>query len=59
MRTLLELEENEEERPRRQVQGWSEATAGISTSATRPRTAGIGVLKRLDTASGDIETPDA
>ena len=55
MRTLLELEENEEERPRRQVQGWSEGGRHLYFSYSAQDRWDRG-LKRLDTASGDIET---
>ena len=55
MRVLLELEDDEEERPRRQVQGWSDDGRHLyfSYSARDHWQRG---LKRLDTASGDTET---
>ena len=55
MRTLLELEEDEEERPRRQVQGWSGdgRLLYFSYSARDHWQRG---LKRLDVTSGEVET---
>ncbi len=55
MRTVLELEEDEDERPRREIQGWSADGRRLyfSTSARDRWRRG---LERLDTASGDIET---
>ena len=55
MHTLLELEEDEDQRPRRQVQGWREDGRYLYFSYSAPDRWQRG-LKRLDTASGDIET---
>ena len=55
MRTVLELEEEEDERPRRQIQGWSEDGRHLYFSYSAPDRWQRG-LKRLDTESGDIET---
>ena len=55
MRTLLELEEDEDQRPRRQLQGWREDGRYLYFSYSAPDRWQRG-LKRLDTASGDIET---
>ncbi len=55
MRVLLELEDDEEERPRRQVQGWSDDGRHVyfSYSARDHWQRG---LKRLDVTSGEVET---
>ena len=55
MRTLLELEEDEEERPRREVYGWSGDGRHLYFSYSARDRWDRG-LKRLDTASGNIET---
>ncbi|MYH49628.1 MAG: hypothetical protein F4151_08925 [Gammaproteobacteria bacterium] len=55
MRTLLELEEDEDQRPRRQLQGWREDGRYLYFSYSAPNRWQRG-LQRLDTASGDIET---
>ena len=55
MHTLLELEEDEDQRPRRQVQGWRGDGRYLYFSYSAPDRWQRG-LKRLDTASGDIET---
>ena len=54
LRTLLELEEDEDARPRRQLQGWSgdDRHLYFSYSARDRWQRG---LKRMDTASGDVE----
>ena len=55
LRTLLELEEDDDTRPRRQVQAWSSDGRHLYFSyAARDRWQRG--LKRLDTATGDIET---
>ena len=55
LQTVLELEEDDDTRPRRQVQGWSGDGRHLYFSyAARDRWQRG--LKRLDTASGDIET---
>ncbi|MXW17470.1 MAG: S9 family peptidase, partial [Gemmatimonadetes bacterium] len=55
LRTLLELEEDDDLRPRRQIQRWSDDGRHLYFSyAARDRWQRG--LKRLDTASGDIET---
>ena len=55
LRTLLELEDDEEARPRRQVQSWSDDNRHLYfTFSARDRWQRG--LKRLDTASGDVET---
>ena len=55
MRVLLELEDDEEARPRRQVQGWSDDGRHLyfSYSARDHWQRG---LKRLDVTSGEVET---
>ncbi len=55
LRTLLELEEDEDARHRRQVQGWSDDGRHLYFSYSARDRWQRG-LKRLDTASGDIET---
>ena len=55
MRTLLELEDDEDQRPRRQLQGWREDGRYLYFSYSAQDRWQRG-LKRLDTASGDIET---
>ena len=55
MHTLLDLEEEEDERPRRQVQGWSDDGRHLYYSFSARDRWQRG-LKRLDTSSGDIET---
>ncbi len=55
MRTLLRLEEDEDERPNRQVQAWSDDGRHLYFSYSAPDRWQRG-LKRLDTASGDVET---
>ncbi len=55
MRTLLEFEEDDDQRPRRQVQRWREDGRFLYFSYSAPDRWQRG-LKRLDTASGDIET---
>ncbi|MDE2796431.1 MAG: prolyl oligopeptidase family serine peptidase [Gemmatimonadota bacterium] len=55
LRTVLELEEDDDARPRRQVQSWSDDGRHLYFSyAARDRWQRG--LKRLDTATGDIET---
>ena len=55
LRPLLELEEDEDVRPRRQIQGWSsdERHVYFSYSARDRWHRG---LKRIDTSSGEVET---
>ena len=55
MRTLLELEEDEDGRPRRQLQGWSEDGRHLHF-AYSARDRWQRGLKRLDTTSGAVET---
>ncbi|MCY3612422.1 MAG: prolyl oligopeptidase family serine peptidase [Gemmatimonadetes bacterium] len=55
MRTLLELEPDDDTRPRRQVQAWSDDGRHIHFSFSARDQWQRG-LKRLDVASGDIET---
>ena len=55
MHTLLELEEDEDQRPRRQVQGWREDGRYLYFSYSAADRWQRG-LKRLDTGTGDIET---
>ncbi len=55
LRTLLELEDGEDTRPRRQVQGWSDDGRHVHFSYSARDRWQRG-LKRLDTATGDIET---
>ena len=53
--TLLELEEDDDARPRRQLQGWSDDGRHLYFSYSARDRWQRG-LKRLDAASGDIET---
>ena len=55
LRTLLELEEDDDTRPRRQVQRWSNDGRHLYFSHSARDRWQRG-LKRLDTAGGDIET---
>ena len=55
MHTLLELEEDEDQRPRRQVQGWREDGRYLYFSYSAPDRWQRG-LKRLDTGTGEVET---
>ena len=55
LRTLLELEEDEDARHQRQVQGWSDDGRHLYFSYSARDRWQRG-LKRLDTASGDAET---
>ena len=55
MRTLLDLEEDDDTRPRRQVQGWSDDGRHVYFSYSARDRWQRG-LKRLDTASGTVET---
>ncbi|MDE2866856.1 MAG: prolyl oligopeptidase family serine peptidase [Gemmatimonadota bacterium] len=55
LRTILQLEEDEDTRPRRQVQGWSDDGRHVHFSYSARDRWQRG-LKRLDTATGDIET---
>ena len=55
LRTLLQLEDDEDTRPRRQVQGWSDDGRHLYFSYSARDRWQRG-LKRLDTASGAIET---
>ena len=55
LRTLLELEPDDDTRPRRQIQGWSDDGRHIHFSFSARDQWQRG-LKRLDVASGDIET---
>ena len=55
LRTLLELEDDEDARPRRQVQGWSDDGRHVHFSYSARDRWQRG-LKRLDTATGAIET---
>ena len=55
LRTLLELEEDDDTRPRRQIQGWSDDDRHLYFGYSARDRWQRG-LKRLDTASGDIET---
>ena len=55
LRTVLQLEEDEDTRPRRQVQGWSDDGRHVHFSYSARDQWQRG-LKRLDVATGDIET---
>ena len=55
LRTLLELEDDDDARPRRQVQGWSDDGRHLHFSYSARDRWQRG-LKRLDTATGAIET---
>ena len=55
MHTLLELEEDEDQRPRRQVQGWREDGRYLYFSYSARDRWQRG-LKRLDTGTGEVET---
>ena len=55
LRTLLELEDDEDARPRRQVHGWSDDGRHIHFSYSARDRWQRG-LKRLDTATGAVET---
>ena len=55
LRTLLELEDDADTRPRRQLQGWSEDGRHLYFSYSARDRWQRG-MKRLDTATGDIET---
>jgi len=55
LRTLLELEDDEDTRPRRQVQGWSDDGRHVHFSYSARDRWQRG-LKRLDTATGAVET---
>ncbi|MDE2980284.1 MAG: prolyl oligopeptidase family serine peptidase [Gemmatimonadota bacterium] len=55
LRTLLELEPDEDARPRRQVQGWSDDGSHVYYSYSARDRWQRG-LKRLDTATGAVET---
>ena len=55
LRTLLQLEADEDARPRRQVQGWSDDGRHLYFSYSARNRWQRG-LKRMDTASGAIET---
>ncbi|MDE2875585.1 MAG: prolyl oligopeptidase family serine peptidase [Gemmatimonadota bacterium] len=55
LRTLFELEDDDDSRPRRQVLGWSDDGRHLYFSYSARDSWQRG-LKRLDTAGGDIET---
>ena len=55
LRTLLELEEDDDTRPRRQLQGWSDDGRHIHFSYSARDRWQRG-LKRLDTSTGAVET---
>ncbi len=55
LRTLLQLEEDDDTRPRRQVQGWSDDGRHIHFSYSARDRWHRG-LKRLDTSTGAVET---
>ncbi len=55
LRTLLQLEEDDDARPRRQVQGWSDDGRHLYFSHSARDRWQRG-LKRLDTATGAVET---
>ena len=55
LRTLLQLEDDEDTRPRRQIQGWSDDGRHLYFSYSA-RDRWQGGLKRLEVASGAIET---
>ena len=56
LRTLLELEDDEDARPRRQVQGWSEDGRHVHFSFSARDRWQRG-LKRLDVTTGAVESP--
>ncbi len=55
LRTLIELEEDDDTRPRRQLQGWSDDGRHLYFSQSARDRWQRG-LKRLEVASGDVET---